>query len=93
MYEDAIAIAIDMESTQAEVDVITQQLADTPQINTVGTVTVIVKDTVPRRQCITDKKGEPARFRNLYGLGDYQRAFRNHFGRSQCADYGRDDGV
>ena len=75
VYEDAIAIASDMESTQAEVDVITQQLADTPQINTVGTVTVIVKDTVPRRQCITDKKGEPARFRNLYGLGDYQEPF------------------
>ena len=76
VYEDALAIAADMCSTQAEVDVITQQLADTPQINTVGTVTVIVKDTVPRRQYLGfGSSVSDENYNALTGLDAYQKSF------------------
>ncbi len=75
VYGQALEIVADLQSTQGEVDAIAAQLADTPQINSIGNVTVIIKDTVPRQQYKNTAINTPVSFKKLSGLGEYQQPF------------------
>lgn len=75
-YREALRVLQDMESSQAAVDASLAAISHTPTTDApIGTVTVTVRDTAPRRQVTTTTIGLPVAFRSLSGLGSYQKPF------------------
>ncbi|HWR56199.1 MAG TPA: DUF4430 domain-containing protein, partial [Negativicutes bacterium] len=74
-YAEAYTVIGSMTSTQEEVDACLAKLRARPATGNLGTVTVSVRDTSPRRQAVSTSVDAPVVFDNLSGLGNYQQPF------------------